>query len=198
MVAFSRFPEIPWIPPPRYNLRTSYGGGPEHRGRLTKWIGSFLTEGYDGFDDAIPESEHLECRAKRFDQAMWVLRHDGAAFVVLKCPQQNDRLQDRRELWERYPVRQVIISARPGGINFNAHYFLLTYEVVYLIAKPASRLVDGANQLGDVWRISPDRHDPAHHGLEHLPPSFRGSAMNSDGFFNLKESQAYHQFAGNS
>ena len=38
-------------------------------------------------------------------------------------------------------------------ISFNNGYFLPTYEVVYLIAKPKFRLIDGANGHTDVWEI---------------------------------------------
>ena len=156
---------------PPYNLRNSSGGGTDNPGRSAKWTRSrFLTEGYEGFDDAMPEAEYLEYQATRFDEAMRVLRHDGAMFVVFKWRQQHGLLQDRRELWGRYPVRQVIIWARPGGINFNPGYFVGTYELVYLIVKPAFRLRARAGNLGDFWKLRPDRHDPAHYGLDGLPP----------------------------
>ncbi len=47
-------------------------------------------------------------------------------------------------------MRQIIIWKRKGGINFNLGYFLPTYEVIYMIAKPNFRLADKANRLGDV------------------------------------------------
>ena len=34
-----------------------------------------------------------------------------------------------REIIEGFPVRQIIIWKRKGGINFNPGYFLPTYEV---------------------------------------------------------------------
>ena len=53
-----------------------------------------------------------------------------------------------------FPVRQIIIWKRAGGFNFNAGYFLPTYEVIYLIAKSNFKLVSKANALGDIWEIS--------------------------------------------
>lgn len=44
-------------------------------------------------------------------------------------------IQDRHEIVQDFPVRQIIIWKRKGGINFNPGYFLPTYEVIYLIAK---------------------------------------------------------------
>ena len=56
-------------------------------------------------------------------------------------------------------MRQIIVWKRNGGINFNPGYFLPTYEVVYLIAKPEFRLAEKANALGDVWEIPQERHN---------------------------------------
>ena len=58
------------------------------------------------------------------------------------------------------PVRQIIIWKRKGGINFNAGYFLPTYEVIYLIAKPKFRLEKKANGLGDVWDFTQESNNP--------------------------------------
>jgi len=41
-----------------------------------------------------------------------------------------------------------------GLINFNPGYFLPTYEVIYLIAKPEFKLAKKANAYGDVWEFS--------------------------------------------
>ena len=59
-----------------------------------------------------------------------------------------------------FRFRQIIIWQRDGGINFNAGYFLPTYEVIYLIAKPEFRLAPKANSLGDVWKIPQESHNP--------------------------------------
>ena len=51
-------------------------------------------------------------------------------------------------------MRQFIIWRRKSGINFNPEYFLPTYEVIYLIAKPDFKLVPKANAVGDVWEFT--------------------------------------------
>ena len=66
---------------------------------------------------------------------------------------QGGLLQDRSEIGEGFPVRQIIIWKRYGGINFNPGYFLPTYEVIYLVAKPGFRLRPKANAIGRVWHI---------------------------------------------
>jgi modification methylase len=69
-------------------------------------------------------------------------------------------LQDRQDIVSGFPVRQIIIWKRKGGINFNAGYFLPTYEVIYLIAKPNFRLVPKANAYGDVWEFKQETNNP--------------------------------------
>lgn len=61
---------------------------------------------------------------------------------------------------EGFPVRQIIIWQRTGGLNFNKGYFLPTYEVIYLIAKPKFILAPKANAAGDVWHFAPARNNP--------------------------------------
>jgi len=63
-------------------------------------------------------------------------------------------LQDRQDIVNGFPVRQIIIWRRKGGINFNPGYFLPTYEVIYLIAKPDFKLVPKSNGVGDVWEFT--------------------------------------------
>ena len=55
------------------------------------------------------------------------------------------------------PLRQIIIWRKAGGINFNEGYFLPTYEVVYLIAKPDFKLAPKVNRYGDVWEITQEK-----------------------------------------
>lgn len=54
-------------------------------------------------------------------------------------------------------MRQQIIWQRHGGHNFNAGYFVPTFQVVYLIAKSGFKLAKGANRHGDVWKIPVER-----------------------------------------
>ena len=76
---------------------------------------------------------------------------------------QNGLLQDRADIVNGFPVRQIIIWQRTGGFNHNPGYFLPTYEVVYMIAKPNFMLAPKSGGIGDVWRIQPARgnHHPA-------------------------------------
>ena len=91
---------------------------------------------------------------------MRVLQDDGAIFYNHKWRVQNGLLQDPQDIVEGFPIRQIIIWQRNGGINFNAGYFLPTYEVIYLIAKPKFKLAKKANALGDVWNIPQEKNNP--------------------------------------
>jgi len=60
------------------------------------------------------------------------------------------------------PVRQIVIWARAGGVNFSPAFYLPTHEWIVILAKPAFRLRDkAASGAGDVWYI-PQGPDPEH------------------------------------
>ncbi len=85
---------------------------------------------------------------------MRLIKDTGAIFYNHKWRVQRGLLQDRHDIVSSFPVRQIIIWRRKGGINFNPGYFLPTYEVIYLIAKPKFKLAKKANAYGDVWEFT--------------------------------------------
>lgn len=146
---------------PPYNLLNSRGGG-MRPGAKSKWRHAKYREGqgYDTYRDNIPEADYQDWLYRALSELMRILRPDGAAFVVFKWRQQYGLQQDRREVFGRLPVRQTLIWARPGGINFNKGYFLPNYEVIYLIANPDFALAPGANAQGCIWSHQPDYDNP--------------------------------------
>ena len=82
-----------------------------------------------------------------------VIDNSGAIFYNHKWRVQAALLQDRHDIVSDFPVRQIIIWKRKGGINFNPGYFLPTYEVIYLIAKSKFKLAKKANAHGDIWEF---------------------------------------------
>ena len=148
---------------PPYNIKNSTGNGLRFPNR-GKWPQAALVNGYDGHGDSMPHGLYVEWQRRCLESMMRVLSEDGAVFYNHKWRVQGGRLQDRADIVGGFPVRQIIIWQRAGGINFNPGYFLPTYEVIYLIAKPAFRLRKGASRLGDVWRIAQE------HGNEHPAP----------------------------
>ena len=148
---------------PPYNIKNSTGNGLRCRNR-GKWPQAALVNGYDGHGDSMPHAEYVEWQRRCLESMMRVLSEDGAIFYNHKWRVQRGMLQDRGDIVAGFPVRQIIIWQRAGGINFNPGYFLPTYEVIYLIAKPGFRLRRGANRMGDVWRIAQE------HGNSHPAP----------------------------
>lgn len=144
---------------PPYNLRNSTGNGMKD-GRGGKWESAKLIEGYDGHEDAMPHPLYVEWQRKCLTAMMRVLRDDGAIFYNHKWRIQAGQLQDRADIVAGFPVRQIIIWKRAGGINFNPGYFLPTYEVIYLICKPDFKLAPKANAIGDVWSIPQESNNP--------------------------------------
>ena len=137
---------------PPYNLKNSTGNGMKD-GRGGKWSNAALINGYATYDDNMPYDEYCEWQKKCLQEMMRLLKDDGAIFYNHKWRVQNGLIQDRREIVADFPVRQIIIWRRKGGINFNAGYFLPTYEVIYLIAKKNFKLAPKASRYGDVWEF---------------------------------------------
>lgn len=144
---------------PPYNIKNSTGNGLRD-GRGGKWKNAALVEGYADHDDAMPHDDYVEWQRRCLAAMMRVLREDGAIFYNHKWRVQGGLLQDRADIVQGFPVRQVIIWQRYGGFNFNPGYFLPTYEVIYLISKPGFKLAPKANAVGDVWRIAQDSNNP--------------------------------------
>lgn len=144
---------------PPYNLKNSTGNGMKD-GRGGKWERAALMNGYKMHDDNMPYDEYCKWQRACLRQMMRLLTDDGAIFYNHKWRVQGGLLQDRHEIVKGFPVRQIIIWRRKGGINFNPGYFLPTYEVIYVIAKPGFRLAQGANKVGDVWEIGQEMNNP--------------------------------------
>jgi site-specific DNA-methyltransferase (adenine-specific) len=137
---------------PPYNLKNSTGNGMKD-GRGGKWENAALQDGYSHHHDNMPHDEYVAWQREALTEMLRVLKDDGAIFYNHKWRVQGGLLQDRADILEGFPVRQIIIWQRKGGINFNPGYFLPTYEVLYLVAKPGFKLAPKANAHGDVWQI---------------------------------------------
>lgn len=139
---------------PPYNLKNSTGNGLSHNTKTGKWANAAIKQGYAEYDDCMPHDEYVKWQRACLTQMMRLIKNDGAIFYNHKWRVQNGLLQDRQDILKGFPVRQIIIWKRKGGINFNAGYFLPTYEVIYLIAKPDFKLAPKANAVGDVWEFN--------------------------------------------
>ena len=137
---------------PPYNLKNSTGNGMKD-GRGGKWANAALQKGYSNYNDNMPHEEYVKWQRDCLTEMMRLIPENGAIFYNHKWRVQDGLLQDRQDIVKNFPVRQIIIWKRAGGLNFNAGYFLPTYEVIYLIAKPKFKLIPKANALGDIWEV---------------------------------------------
>lgn len=138
---------------PPYNLKNSTGNGMKD-GRGGKWANAALQQGYSHHNDSMPHEDYVEWQRASLKEMMRIIPEDGAIFYNHKWRVQGGLLQDRQDIVSGFPVRQIIIWRRKGGFNFNPGYFVPTYEVIYLIAKPKFKLVSKANGFGDVWEFT--------------------------------------------
>ncbi len=137
---------------PPYNLKNSTGNGMKD-GRGGKWANAALVNGYKDYDDCMPHDQYVAWQRECLAEMLRIIPETGAIFYNHKWRVQGGLLQDRQDIVSGFPVRQIIIWKRKGGINFNPGYFLPTYEVIYLIAKPEFRLAPKANAYGDIWEF---------------------------------------------
>lgn len=163
---------------PPYNLGNTSGGGfPEAklghyspdarmtaRGGQGKWAKASaaggLAHGYGDHDDAMSHEEYIAWQ-KRVLGACWALLSDTGAIFYNHKPRVLDGILITPFAYlPDLPVRQVVIWARAGGINFSPAFYVPTHEWVVIVAKPAFRLRDkAASGLGDVWYIPQEASD---------------------------------------
>ncbi len=93
---------------PPYNLRNSTGNGMKD-GRGGKWKNAELLKGYVGNSDSMPHEEYVKWQRNCLSAMMRVLREDGAIFYNHKWRVQGGLLQDRSDIVDGFPVRQIII-----------------------------------------------------------------------------------------
>jgi len=144
---------------PPYNLKNSTGNGLKN-GSGGKWKNAALINGYKSHDDNMPYNEYVDWQRKCLSEMYRLIKNNGAIFYNHKWRVQDGLLQDRHDIVSGFPIRQIIIWKRKGGINFNTGYFLPTYEVIYLIAKPDFKLFPKANAFGDVWEFKQETNNP--------------------------------------
>lgn len=144
---------------PPYNLRNSTGNGLKATNNKGFWSNEAMRFGYENYTDDMPHDLYIAWQRECLAEMMRVLQPDGAVFYNHKWRVQGGLLQRLADdITAGFPVRQIIIWDRQGGFNFNDTYFLPTYEVIYLIAKPGFKLRQGENAQGDVWDIHPSEN----------------------------------------
>ncbi len=107
---------------PPYNLKNSSGRGLKHLPG-EKWKKPVMVKGYSDHIDAMPHEEYVKWQRDCLTEMMRLLKDTGALFYNHKWRVQNGLLQNRADIVKDFPVRQIIIWRRKGGINFNPYYF---------------------------------------------------------------------------
>lgn len=146
-----------FVTSPPYNL----GNRSKKENKTFPWRNAkLLLEGYDSSDDNMPHDEYVKWQKDNLSAMMRLLKDDGAIFYNHKWRIQKGLIQDNREIVEDFPLRQIIIWKRGGGIAINPSFFLPTYEVIYIICKPKFKLAPKSSGIGDVWSIRPEFKNP--------------------------------------
>lgn len=137
------------------------GDGLKKRGGGDKWDGGALAEGYGVHDDAMPPADYEAWQRAALSLCWATLNETGAVFYNHKPRVQRGEAWLPLALNPGLPLRQIIVWARAGGVNFATTHYLPTYEWVLLFAKPQFRLRSkGASGVGDVWSVPQEPNTP--------------------------------------
>lgn len=144
---------------PPYNLGVGSGGGMGEHDAATDLVNTRLRKltapnYYGAHDDAMPMDEYIAWQRRFTLQAFELLTEDGALAY-----QHKPRIFDGRELWPTEYVhpdlatyrRQTVILDRRGGLNFNRTYYVPSYEVLLIYARPKWHLAEGGWAATSVW-----------------------------------------------
>jgi modification methylase len=110
---------------------------------------------YGDHDDGLPHDIYVAWQ-REFLQTAWAALSDaGGIFYNHKPRVIGGKCWLPTELNPDLPLRQIVIWARAGGINFNPTAYMSTYEWVMIFARPTFRLRNkAASGVGDVWYIA--------------------------------------------
>lgn len=138
---------------PPYNLavRKTFGNTKNWKGKTNN--SKLQSTSYDVHNDYMTEDKYISWQQNVLKECFRLIKDDGCIFWNYRWRVQNKLYQQRLEIIEGLPLRQIIIWAKSGGVNFAETHLLPTYEVIYLIAKPKFKLTPKTNRYGDVWKI---------------------------------------------
>jgi modification methylase len=103
----------------------------------------------------LPHAEYVVWQHQILKAAWKTLSETGAIFYNHKPRVIGAKVWLPLELNPDLPLRQVIVWARAGGLNFTQTAYVPTHEWILLIAKDRFRLKSrAASGAGDVWHIA--------------------------------------------
>jgi site-specific DNA-methyltransferase (adenine-specific) len=159
---------------PPYNLGTNTTGGQFpgkrmghydamapmgiKRGGMGKWsraaTAGGIANGYGEHTDDLPHPEYIQWQKHILGLCWDLLPSTGAIYYNHKPRVFNGDVITPLVYNPDLPLRQIVIWARAGGINFNPAFYVPTHEWILILSKPQFRLRDrGASGVGDVWYI---------------------------------------------
>lgn len=149
------------ITSPPYNLKER----PKSFGRMdrkgARWSKSqLMTDGYDGFDDAMPYNDYKAWQRKVLDECLRILSPIGVMFYNHKPRIFKGELRLPTAWAEGLPLRQIIIWDRCGGMNANLSFYQPTHEWIMMFVGPKFGISRRCSTMGDVWRIPPEINSP--------------------------------------
>ena len=93
-------------PPYNLHIRKTFNNTQNWKG---KWNFSKLqSSGYDQYNDYMPEDKYIAGQRKILQECLRVLKDDGCIFYNHKWRVQNGLYQQRNEIMEGMPLRQII------------------------------------------------------------------------------------------
>lgn len=146
----------PWAHLGHWKAGNTAGG----KGKWKKGGDASAGIAYRSHSDDIPWPEYVAWM-HAVVSAVWAnLDDNGAIFLNHKPRVIGGRLWTPLELIPaNVLLRQIVVWARPGGMNFNPTAFVPTHEWIMVLGKEAFRLKSrGASGLGDVWRMTPEKN----------------------------------------
>jgi site-specific DNA-methyltransferase (adenine-specific) len=140
---------------PPYNMGLVPGGngrGMYRPGASNK--GGRFRDGYEEFDDALPQDEYDAFHRRVLDLLWQVIPDDGAIFWNHRQRIEHGKVRLPLGMDFGIPLRQIITWDRGTGIAPSLRHFTPVAEWIFLFAKPDFKLTDhGRSGLGDVWRL---------------------------------------------
>lgn len=123
--------------------------------RVGKWSGGELADGYESSTDGMPHDEYVAWQYAILRACWQALAENGAIYYNHKPRVLDGVLVEARDyVPPELPLRQRVIWARAGGVNFSPVFYVPTYEEILILAKPGFRLKSkGASGVGDVWSV---------------------------------------------
>ena len=118
---------------PPYNIKNSSGNGLKN-GNGGKWPHAELINGYDNHDDCMPRADYILWQRQCITAILRVLKPDGALFYNHKPRVQRGLLEDPQDIFgnENFPLRQIIIWRRKGGLTSTPAIFYRPMNVFIL------------------------------------------------------------------